>query len=161
MIRAGPPGPALRGRTMFLIPYDRLSIPSSCTVEEVKRRISAYVDTTSPNHFWSNWSHEYGGRITPAGFVLSRPWPHLYSRIGISVAPRETGSVVSVTIIVPRFLIFPIVLAIFLVVPPGQSRYVVCANVVGAYLLMYLLYFSEKKSLIRDLQRMLAGEPSL
>jgi hypothetical protein len=146
---------------MFLIPYDRLSTPLPLAVDEVERRISAHVDTTSPNYFWSNWSDRYGGRITRAGFVLLRTWPHLYFRIGIRVVPQEAGSLISVAICVPSLLIFPIVLATFLAYPTGQNRYVACANVVGICLLMCLFYFLEKRSLIRDLQRMLAGEPSL
>src|SRR5580704_18799389 len=92
---------------MFLVPYDRLQLPSPLAVEEVKRRISANVDLTRPLYFLSNYSREYGGRATPSGFVLKRQWPHLRSRIGITVGPQGSGSVVGITIIVRSFFVLP------------------------------------------------------
>jgi hypothetical protein len=134
-------------------------MPSPLTPDEAKRRISANVDLTRPHYFWSSYGHEYGGRVTPSGFALNRPWPHLRSRIGITVELQGSGSIVGVTIVGRDFLIFPIALPLFLIRPPGPDKLNAWILLVGMYLIMCLWYFFEKKTLIRDLERMLSTDP--
>jgi hypothetical protein len=146
---------------MFLIPYRWLWITSPLTEDEAKRRISAHVDLTSPHHFFAIYSHKYGGSATAKGFSLNRHWLNPRSTISIKVEWHEIGSRVGVRTTAPNLWVFLITLPFYVAFLTVHTRYLIGASAVAAGGLMCLWYFFEQRSLIKDLQRMLANTPYL
>ncbi|HLK22473.1 MAG TPA: hypothetical protein VKT81_26185 [Bryobacteraceae bacterium] len=146
--------------TQLLIPYRWLWITSPLSEEEVKRRISAHVDLKSPCDSFAIYDHKYGGSVTREGFMLKRKW-RTRTTINIRAEWDEAGSRVGVKINTPVFVGFLAILplaAAELTIEQGY-RAAIAAAAVGA--LMCSTYWFEQRTLLRDLDRMLAGEPSL
>src|SRR5579872_5920689 len=145
---------------MFLIPYRWLWITSPLTEDEVKRRISAHVDLTSPYDSFGLFNHKYGGRVTPKGFRLKRRWPSR-SRISIQVEWHETGSRVGVMLAAPELVGFLVFLPVAVGVETARRGYLAGAASLAGSVLICFGYCFYQRSLMNDLQRMLAGAPSL
>jgi hypothetical protein len=145
---------------MFLIPYRWFWITSPLREDEVKRLISAHVDLTSPYDSFGIYDHKYGGTVTPKGFSLKRRWPNR-SRITIQVEWHETGSRVGVMIAAPEFVGFLVLLPVTVAVATVQRGYLAGAAALAGSLLMCLAYSFHEGGLLKDLQQMLAGAPSL
>jgi hypothetical protein len=145
---------------MLLIPYRWFRITSPLTEDEAKRRISAHVDLTSPYGFFGIYDHKYGGTVTPKGFSLKRRWPNR-STISIQVEWHETGSRVGVRIegpeVISLFLWLPLTVAFATV----RKGYLAGAASLAASVLMCFVYCFYQGSLLKDLERMLSGAPSL
>jgi hypothetical protein len=145
---------------MFVIPYRWFWITSPLTEDEVKRRISAHVDLTSPYDFFAIYDHKYGGTVTPKGFALKRRWRNR-STISVQVEWHEAGSQVGVRVATPEFVGVLVCLPLVVAVVTVKIGYFAGAAAIAGGILMCLAYCFAQRSLIKDLQRMLSGAPSL
>jgi hypothetical protein len=145
---------------MFLIPYRWFWTTSPLTEDEVKRRISAHVDLKSPYDSFGLYDHKYGGTVTPKGFSLKRRWPNR-SRITIQVERHETGSRVGVMIEGPEVIGLFFWLPVSVAFATVRKGYLAGAASLAASVLMCFVYCFYQRGLLKDLQRMLCGAPSL